>query len=664
MRLFARLRWPSVRVRVAALSVVMIAGFGIVAAVFQNGRLEVERALEAQQTYGALADKAYQFRVRADALKVTAREWTSSRLGHLSQAFSDQHNALVEQLVAMNAAPGAALVGAEVADLVQRATGLVQQARILDSLYVQIGYQADQGARGELLKAQSELEKLVRPLASSDDPMGQRLWAAALGMFVQEARARGSLEDTTILGNFDVEQGRFSRTVGRLGEDSAEAKPAIEEAGTAYAKAFADWSELEQKVSGESEHLMGQFELLVPTLEQLLAKVRAESERADAQLDASQQQTFTVLLWVMGGTLAIGLVLMLLVGRSISLPLTRLQQAMQRLADGDAMAEIPSTKAADEIGAMARTVLVFRDNARERERLTGERERTASFEAERAGAIASAIAAFDASVEQILAEVRQASGELAAAAGQLQGSAHHVTQQAQVAGDSTNRASVNVSAVASAAEELDHSLAEVAAQTNASAQASEKAVAEARGASGSMAALSAATSQIDEVAGLIRSIAAQTNLLALNATIEAARAGEAGKGFAVVASEVKTLAAQTTRATEEIARQIEAVQEASRNTLGALGSVQGSVEDLASVVSAVAVAVGQQTAAVSEIARSVSQVSSEAQAGAAAIRTTESVAVHSLEAAQSVADLSVALERQAERLGAEIGQFLESVRAA
>jgi methyl-accepting chemotaxis protein len=243
-------------------------------------------------------------------------------------------------------------------------------------------------------------------------------------------------------------------------------------------------------------------------------------------------------------------------------------------------------------------------------------------------------------------------------------SANHVTRQAQIAGAASTRTAHNMSAVASAAEELDASLAEVAAQTNASAQASERAVAEARGASGSMSTLSTATSQIGEVANLIRSIAAQTNLLALNATIEAARAGEAGKGFAVVASEVKDLAGQTAKATEEIARQIEAVQAASRETLVALGTVQASVEDLAGVVSTVAGTVGQQTAAVSEIARSVAQVSTEAQAGTSAIETTQGVASESLDAARNVADLSVALERQAQRLGAEIGQFLQSVRAA
>jgi methyl-accepting chemotaxis protein len=663
MAFLARLKQPSVRMRVATLSGVMVLGFAVIGAVFQTGRSEVEQALSAQQTYSALAEKANGFRGRADGLKVVAGEWTTSRLSHHGQAFIEQHKALVAQLDEMSAAPGASLIEPEIAALKQHASALLGQGRSLDRLYTGIGTKPDEGAQGRLLKAEANLEKLVRPLTGSGETIAWRLWAAMLGMFNQEARARILLEES-ILGAFEVEQGRFTRALAQLSGDLAKEKAAVESAGLSFQEAFHAWGELEREVAGQSEKLMGQFDLLVPVLDQLLAKVRTEAHKTDEQLTASQQRTFTLILWAMGATLLFGLVLNFIVGRSISLPLTRLQQAMRRLADGDASVEIPSTKGTDEIGAMARTVLVFRDNARERERLTHEREGMAALDAERAHAISNAIMAFDATVEQILAEVREVTGDLAKASGQLEGSANHVTQQAQIAGAASLRTAHNMSAVASAAEELDASLSEVAAQTNASAKASERAVAEARGASSSMTTLSAATSQIGEVAGLIRTIAAQTNLLALNATIEAARAGEAGKGFAVVASEVKDLAGQTAKATEEIARQIEAVQAASRETLVALGTVQASVEDLAGVVSTVAGTVSQQTAAVSEIAHSVAQVSTEAQAGTSAIETTQGVALQSLDAARTVADLSVALEHQAKRLGAEIHQFLNSVKAA
>ncbi|MBO1905731.1 HAMP domain-containing protein [Microvirga sp. 3-52] len=662
MSSLARVRRPSVRVRVATLSGVMVLGFAVIGAVFQTGRNEVDQALSAQQTYSALAEKANQFRGRADALKVKAGEWTASRLSHHGQAFIDQQKALATQLDDMSTATGAGLIEPEITALRQHAAALIGQGNALNKLYAAIGSKPDEGAQGRLLRAEANLEKLVRPLTGSGEAIAWRLWAAMLGMFNQEARARILLEES-ILGAFEVEQGRFARALAQLSGDPKD-KAVIESASVSFQEAFHAWGELEQQVSGQGEKLMGQFDLLVPVLDQLLAKVRAEAHKTEEQLIASQHRTFTLILWTMGATLLFGLILNFIVGRSISLPLTRLQQAMRRLADGDAASEIPFTGATDEIGAMARTVLVFRDNARERERLTQEREGMAAVDAERAHAISNAIMAFDASVEQILAEVRQVTGDLAKASGQLEGSANHVTRQAEIAGAASTRTAHNMSAVASAAEELDASLAEVAAQTNASAQASERAVAEARGASGSMSTLSTATSQIGEVANLIRSIAAQTNLLALNATIEAARAGEAGKGFAVVASEVKDLAGQTAKATEEIARQIEAVQAASRETLVALGTVQASVEDLAGVVSTVAGTVGQQTAAVSEIARSVAQVSTEARAGTSAIETTQGVASESLDAARNVADLSVALEQQAQRLGAEIGQFLASVRAA
>jgi methyl-accepting chemotaxis protein len=92
--------------------------------------------------------------------------------------------------------------------------------------------------------------------------------------------------------------------------------------------------------------------------------------------------------------------------------------------------------------------------------------------------------------------------------------------------------------------------------------------------------LSSHVEAIESILGLIRDIAGQTNLLALNATIEAARAGDAGRGFAVVAQEVKSLASQTARATDDITAKITAIQQATRQTVDANGSIQTTVEEV------------------------------------------------------------------------------------
>src|SRR5262249_37569572 len=134
------------------------------------------------------------------------------------------------------------------------------------------------------------------------------------------------------------------------------------------------------------------------------------------------------------------------------------------------------------------------------------------------------------------------------------------SQRAEMAVSASNEASTNVHSAAVAADELTSSIAEIGRQLSATAEIVRNAVTEARGTNEQIGGLAQAAQKIGDVVKLIHAIAGQTNLLALNATIEAARAGEAGKGFAVVASEVKSLAVQTAKATEEITRQIAAVQ--------------------------------------------------------------------------------------------------------
>jgi methyl-accepting chemotaxis protein len=179
-----------------------------------------------------------------------------------------------------------------------------------------------------------------------------------------------------------------------------------------------------------------------------------------------------------------------------------------------------------------------------------------------------------------------------------------------------------------------------------------------------MGALGDTATRIGEVVGLIQSIAAQTNLLALNATIEAARAGEAGRGFAVVAQEVKSLAAQTAHATEEIAQKIGAIQEASADAATAIDTVSTVIEELSGIASSVAAAVEEQNVAVVAITNNISHAASDAETGAKAMRSVEGAAVGAGVTASDVASLAIDLGNEAERLDGAIRRFVDEVRAA
>ncbi|WP_299817660.1 PAS domain-containing methyl-accepting chemotaxis protein [uncultured Roseibium sp.] len=174
-------------------------------------------------------------------------------------------------------------------------------------------------------------------------------------------------------------------------------------------------------------------------------------------------------------------------------------------------------------------------------------------------------------------------------------------EQATNSAAASEQTSSSVQTVAAAAEELVASISEISRQVATAMEVSSNAIGEAERSSEIMSGLSEDAKTIGSVIELIDGIADQTNLLALNATIEAARAGEAGKGFAVVASEVKSLASQTSKATEEISAQVNSVQETTENAVEAIQSILSVITNIGEIATSISTAVEEQSSVTTEI---------------------------------------------------------------
>jgi len=366
-----------------------------------------------------------------------------------------------------------------------------------------------------------------------------------------------------------------------------------------------------------------------------------------------------------GGVLLLTMVVGWLVSHDITASLGRLKTAMEKLSHGSLSTDVPGTDRRDEVGRMAATVLVFRDNMAETERLRDAQEVAKRQAAATQKAALNGMAdGFESRIGRLVGMLSSGSGALERTARSLTATATEGNRQAASVASAAEEASVGLHTVAAASEELTASIHEINRQVAQSATITGKAVEDAKRTDAIVHALAEGAEKIGAVVGLITSIAGQTNLLALNATIEAARAGDAGKGFAVVASEVKNLANQTGKATEEIGAQITQIQAATREAVGAIRSISSTIAEVSSIAAAIAAAVEQQGAATSEIARNVHQTAQAAQDVTAGITGVSQSAGETGSAAGLVLTSASDLSKQADELAGEARSFVAGVRAA
>jgi methyl-accepting chemotaxis protein len=263
-----------------------------------------------------------------------------------------------------------------------------------------------------------------------------------------------------------------------------------------------------------------------------------------------------------------------------------------------------------------------------------------------------------ASVKEVTKQVSSTATELQSTAQSMSAAAEETSRQAASVAAAAEQASSNVQTVAAATEELTNTIATVSTQVNKSAEISKKAVENAQVANKAVEDLSIVANKIGAVVDLISDIAAQTNLLALNATIEAARAGDAGKGFAVVASEVKSLASQTAKATEEIAKQIAEIQGETGHAVESIKNITDTISQIDEIAGCVLHSITEQATATNEIAKNIQQASTGTSEVSHNITGVQKAATETGAAAHQTLDAAKGLAQMAVNLESEINKFV------
>ncbi len=592
-------------------------------------------------------------------------------------------------------------------DVEKRIAPDTDRLRMLASMMAETVGQQDAATARKLAADVAELDQFIlgAMLARGNITEAQQLMPSAIAAFSETAAHVAIALKGLSTADADAQAGRFLRRAGTLAEQvgtyAIGADPALFDEARNQVSAFADLTDqavalmkaagrdyrtLERDMERARSKLYGlvtqlgsaseRFETLQKKTDDILshagqaaALLKASNNvQAKAQLDRIARWAELIGTGAIAALLAglcLAIVLPMVVRRSILQPLARLGEVMNRLALGKTDVTVEATERGDEIGAMARSVVVFRDSILDREKLrTDKIQLEAQAAQQRREDIHRIAGEFQHAVGSMIDTVSSASNELEAAAASLTDIAEQTQTLSVTASSGFEQASANVQSVAVTTDDLGLSIVQIARQAQESSSIASEAVQQAQITDTSINRLSQSAERIGDVVRLISSIAKQTNLLALNATIEAARAGDAGRGFAIVAQEVKTLAANTATATEEIGRQIADMQTATDESVHAIKAINTTIARIAAISAAIFNSVERQQLATEEIARNLQQATQGTTAVAHSITNVSHGAAATDSASAAVLASARSLSAESAMLKTEVERFLATIRAA
>ncbi|MGE5503127.1 MAG: methyl-accepting chemotaxis protein [Actinomycetota bacterium] len=649
----------SIRLRIALLVGLALVGAASFAGVNLWASWRIDRALAAEDGFRRLDDLASDLLGGSLMLQVDAEQFVRDGNGRFADAFRDHHARLAEIHAAVAANPMAGAEEATVAALGEAIADLADNFARLEYTARRLGLNETEGLRGRLRASVKAIESELA------------MWPGSAPLTAAMLQMRQAEKDF-MLTRSEPYLGRHAGAAAQFDlalDGSILPPPTRQDFRTLLAAYGADMKAFGQgtlQLAAEVEALRARQAALRPQAERLFAFARDGMAGAIAEQEATRAGAAAI-------TLAIGLLAVVsfavagtIIALGIVRPLRRIEIAMQALAGGDHGVDIPGIERRDEIGAMAKAVSVFKQNALEVARMQAEQEQMRrDAEAASRSRVLALAGDFEGAVQSV-AEVVAAKAETihqnaGGIAGGQQGGGNAWSLKIAEAAEQAGR---TVEAVSTATIELTRSVDEMAANGTAVGEVAAAAVAELAGAEDRVRGLAETAARIERVVALICDIANRTNMLSLNATIEATRAGEAGKGFAVVAGEVKRLASQTADSAREIAADVCAMQAATGETVDAIAGIGGAIRRMDALAVAVREALARQGEVTRTIERCVADVAADTRVLGEGVAAFTHSAAEQCGAAARVLWAAEDLAEPTRTLKDEVAGFLSTVRAA